>query len=102
MPIKLAGRFAGVERRDPEGLLNNTDHHYWLRAAIGVVASAVVPALVLAQASTRPDARPVIQAHALSSSPVLDGEVLDDPAWEGTVPATGFWQTQPNDGFPAT
>ncbi|MBT8080258.1 MAG: carbohydrate binding family 9 domain-containing protein [Gammaproteobacteria bacterium] len=28
--------------------------------------------------------------------------MLGDPAWEGAEPATGFWQVQPNDGFPAT
>ena len=43
-----------------------------------------------------------MQASALESAPVLDGSVLDDPAWQGVVPATGFWQVQPNEGQPAT
>ncbi|MBE9548862.1 MAG: carbohydrate binding family 9 domain-containing protein [Proteobacteria bacterium] len=32
----------------------------------------------------------------------MDGEVLDDSAWQGLVPATGFWQVQPNEGAAAT
>jgi len=43
-----------------------------------------------------------MQAKALQTAPLLDGNVLGDSAWEGAVPATGFWQVQPNSGFPAT
>ena len=43
-----------------------------------------------------------MQAKALQTAPLLDGNVLGDAAWEGAVPATGFWQVQPNSGFPAT
>ena len=35
-------------------------------------------------------------------APVLDGAVLDDPAWAGAPPATGFVQTQPDEGRPAS
>jgi hypothetical protein len=35
-------------------------------------------------------------------SPRLDGGVLDDPAWAGVTPLTGFWQTTPDEGRPAT
>ncbi len=35
-------------------------------------------------------------------APVLDGDVLGDPAWQGVTPATGFWQVQPNEGEAAT
>lgn len=43
-----------------------------------------------------------MQASALESAPILDGSVLDDPAWQGVMPATGFWQVQPDEGQPAT
>ena len=43
-----------------------------------------------------------MQAKPLQLAPVIDGDVLGDAAWNGPVPATGFWQTQPNDGHPAT
>jgi hypothetical protein len=46
--------------------------------------------------------RPVMQASALVSAPLLDGDVLGDPAWTGLTPATGFWQVQPDEGQPAT
>jgi len=46
--------------------------------------------------------QPVSQANALTVSPVVDGNVLDDPAWRGAVPITDFWQIQPNAGQPAT
>ena len=35
-------------------------------------------------------------------APVLDGVVLGDPAWADAVPATGFRQTQPDEGEPAS
>ena len=35
-------------------------------------------------------------------APVLDGAVLDDPAWASAPPATGFVQTQPEEGRPAS
>lgn len=49
-----------------------------------------------------PAGRPEMQAFPLGSAPLLDGSVLDDPAWQGVVPASGFWQVQPNEGQPST
>ena len=46
--------------------------------------------------------RPVARAHALTIEPVIDGNVLDDPAWRDAEPITGFQQIQPNAGQPAT
>jgi len=43
-----------------------------------------------------------MRAHVLTETPVLDGDVLGDPAWRGAEPATGFWQQQPDEGMPAT
>lgn len=43
-----------------------------------------------------------MNAHQLSSTPTIDGDVHGDSAWAGVVPATGFWQIQPDDGKPAT
>jgi len=55
---------------------------------------------VLAEGTSPP--RPVMQAAELSTTPKLDGMVLDDPAWQGLVPASGFWQVQPYEGQAAT
>jgi len=49
-----------------------------------------------------PTARPVLQAVEMTSEPLLDGVVSGDPAWNGLVPASGFWQVQPDDGALAT
>jgi len=62
----------------------------------------VLPLAALPQDMSAPQARPVATANALSSEPVIDGNVLDDPAWRGATAITGFWQTQPNAGRPAS
>ncbi len=41
---------------------------------------------------------PVAQANQMVRPPIIDGNVLGDPAWEGMTPITDFWQTQPNAG----
>ena len=46
--------------------------------------------------------RPTMTAQRLSAAPILNGDVLGDRAWEGVVPAEGFWQTRPSDGRPST
>lgn len=43
-----------------------------------------------------------MRASQLASAPVLDGEVAGDTAWDGIVPASGFWQVQPDEGRPAS
>ncbi|MXY55528.1 MAG: carbohydrate binding family 9 domain-containing protein [Gammaproteobacteria bacterium] len=42
------------------------------------------------------------QATPLTRVPTLDGNVADDPAWEGLTPFTGFTQLQPDNGAPAS
>ena len=41
-------------------------------------------------------------AVRVETPPLLDGNVLDDPAWAGAPPATGFRQTAPDEGQPAS
>jgi len=69
----------------------------WL-TLFGVVIGSVTNA----KAGAPPSARPVMQAFNLKSTPDIDGNVLDDPAWQGVVPASGFWQVQPDEGAAAT
>ena len=49
-----------------------------------------------------PSAVPAFAAVATDDAPLLDGVVLGDPAWGEAVSATGFWQTQPDEGAPAS
>ena len=45
---------------------------------------------------------PVVTARRVDVAPNLDGHVLADPAWADATPTTGFWQTAPDEGRPAT
>ena len=45
---------------------------------------------------------PTVTATEVGTAPVLDGRVLGDPAWAAAEPATGFAQTQPDEGRPAS
>ena len=45
---------------------------------------------------------PMATAVSVGKAPALDGQVLNDPAWAHATPATGFWQTAPDEGQPAT
>jgi hypothetical protein len=49
-----------------------------------------------------PKVPPVARAFFLAEPPSLDGRVLDDRAWQGVKALSGFWQTRPNEGTPAT
>ena len=47
-------------------------------------------------------ATPSFAAVASADPPRLDGVVLGDPVWNAAAPATGFRQTQPDEGAPAS
>src|SRR6188474_2650228 len=42
------------------------------------------------------------EASATDVAPVIDGNVLDDKAWAAAKVITGFWQTTPDEGQPAS
>jgi hypothetical protein len=73
--------------------------------------SATIVWLILAFAAQRngdgrpPGPRagaPELTAAASAQAPVVDGDVLNDPAWQDTTPVTEFWQEQPDEGQPAS
>jgi hypothetical protein len=67
-----------------------------LAALAGSLAAAPAPPV-------RPPADPP-QAEAVRASrePVVDGDVLEDPAWEGVPLLDAFWQIAPDAGYPAS
>jgi hypothetical protein len=70
-----------------------------------VLISLLLAALVSHAAESipvPPMTPPVMQAFRLSASPVVDGVVASDPAWDKVQSATRFWQVQPTEGHPAT
>jgi len=46
--------------------------------------------------------QPLATAVKVGTAPVMDGEVLNDIAWQSVEPTSGFWQTMPNEGQPAS
>lgn len=69
--------------------------------AVAALAALAGSAPNLAQ--TEPASqRPTLTATRVATPPVLDGEVLGDAAWSLAVAATGFRQTTPDEGEPAT
>lgn len=74
-------------------------HHRWQKLTFGFIL-LFTASVILAEGPSTP--RPVMQASSLDSTPQLDGEVLADPAWKDVIPATGFWQVQPNEGEAST
>ena len=86
----------------------NTCHSARSRHRSSVTAWLVAFA-VLGLATTAPGAagetapeRPKLQASRAPETPTLDGEVLADPAWQGLSAATGFVQSAPDEGQPAS
>ena len=69
---------------------------------VGIVAVLVTMALARPLFGQTPAAVPSVTAIAVDRAPVLDGQVLGDPAWADAVPATSFWQTAPNEGQPVS
>ena len=65
-------------------------------AVLGDSAIAAPPAEAPPAGSVSAHAAP---AHVV---PVVDGSVLDDKAWDAAKVITGFWQTTPDEGQPAS
>jgi hypothetical protein len=63
-----------------------------------LLASAVIPV----SAEEPVTERPLMRAAPAVGVPVLDGEVLADPAYRNAVPGTGFIQNTPDEGRPAS
>src|SRR4051794_11469034 len=70
--------------------------------AAGLLLLVVVPGAG-AQSLTvgSPDGRRTLPAVALKGTVVIDG-VLDDEAWQDATPASGFIQSDPVEGVPAS
>ena len=66
---------------------------------------ALLPVLGWAQnGQAMPDTkvRPQAFATSIEETPIIDGEVSDDPIWQGIEPIRELWQTRPYAGQPAS
>ena len=79
-------------------------HQGPIRRHLFALAALLVSMSVQAQTQqvSSQSARPISQAAALASLPVVDGDVLGDPAWQDVRPIEDFWQIQPNAGTRAS
>ena len=68
----------------------------------GVLAAALLAGGAPAAPGAEAPARPQVSAVLLPAAPVLDGNVLDDPAWKGVPPSDAFWQMTPDEGQPVS
>jgi len=62
-----------------------------------------LPGTALAQpGGTSTADAPMTRSLRVAAGPTVDGDVLNDPAYAGAVPATGFVQSRPFEGAPAS
>ena len=54
------------------------------------------------QAQQTAPAPPIAQASRAQTAPVMDGRILDDPAWKDVPAVVDFWQTAPDAGQPSS
>ena len=71
-------------------------------AAVAAVCAVAGFGRSAAAQDAPPAQPPVARAVPVTLPPVLDGNVLDDPAWQAAAPITDFWQTSPDAGRPAS
>jgi hypothetical protein len=76
-----------------------------LRASLAsalLSCGAPEPAEAQAQPTAAASDKPVAGAVRVQESPVIDGDVLNDPIWTGIAGVEDFWQITPNEGQPAS
>ncbi len=73
----------------------------WTLAISLLLATAVSGTAVLAQDPGEVE-RPSAVAALIPEPPTLDGDVLNDPAWNGVTPTSGFIQKTPDTGRPVS
>jgi hypothetical protein len=76
--------------------------HPTLLPALLLAAFVSGPPVVAAEPQPAPAAPPAAVAVRAETLPVVDGDVLGDPAWAAVPPLTAFWQTTPVEGAPAS
>jgi hypothetical protein len=69
---------------------------------VALLHTVFVLVALLAAAPAPADAQPTATATFVEEAPLLDGNVLDDPAWRNAPVISGFHQEQPNEGQPVS
>ncbi|SVE61864.1 uncharacterized protein METZ01_LOCUS514718, partial [marine metagenome] len=77
----------------------------WLLCPVSNAAQQISPPTVATSAREQvltTEGFPHARASRVSGAPVVDGDVLNDPAWAGAQPITGFVQNTPDEGQPSS
>ena len=82
--------------------MRRPDRRPILRGALLAASLACLPRLVTARPLAPPAAPPTAAAVRVAQPPLVDGDVLGDPAWAAVPPLTDFWQTTPVEGARAS
>ena len=90
-------------------------HSFWIPRHVCTVAVVSVAALLVsplpssgqsaaecAEREVTEVGVPVARAFRVAGAPDVDGNVIGDPLWEDAIPATGFLQSTPDEGRPAS
>ena len=73
------------------------------RAALAALGALLLAPAAQAQPGLQAPPVPTLEAlPVVAAPPVVDGDVLGDPAWAAVPYATGFRQTSPDEGQPAS
>ncbi len=73
-----------------------------LPATVLLTAVLAGRATATAAPAVAPETPPAATAVRVTTAPIVDGDVLGDPAWAAVPPIVGFWQTAPSEGAPAS
>ncbi len=73
-----------------------------MRLSAVLVAVSWIGTFGVSAQDSVPQGLPVAGVSAIETPPSLDGNVLDDPAWAGIIPTSGFTQKTPDVGQPAS
>ena len=77
----------------------------WLLCPVSNAAQQIAPPTVATSAREQvltTEGFPHARASRVSGAPVVDGDVLNDLAWAGAQPITGFVQNTPDEGQPSS
>ncbi len=71
-------------------------------AATAIAQGVGVPASSAAERQLTPGGVPLVRAIPVDTAPLVDGQILGDPAYDEAMLATGFVQSRPFEGQPAS
>lgn len=69
---------------------------------VGIYCSQPLPAQSSQSSDSTETNNFIITAIPANEKPVIDGDVLNDPAWKDIAATRQFWQTSPDEGQPAS